>query len=339
MLHEDWQRIALHESFELVKQDYRRRHGLTPSTGHAREISAPFTQARAYFASAATADRTVKPLLLYYGVASLTRGLTLSLARRRREANLAGKHGLTIKDWGAELSKSGSDFANLSVVVSTGGAFVELMEATGHRSLLRNNSSGINLAHAHPAVPGGSKIAVGDALSRIPSLRDHVLRWRGTIGCCQLIVMQTVDGDARIQIWKNTGPHVTRGYCDAIFAGTGFQFDLEAEASFVYRGPDDLDQFPGLTDCPGTAFTNIGDLWITAPHPEGLHLSKIGTLFLVSYCLGMLARYFPTQWTALVRSQIGDAALPALGAAIDLIETEYPRLVLEFLEEKPLGDE
>jgi len=45
----------------------------------------------------------------------------------------------------------------------------------------------------------------------------------------------------------------------------------------------------------------------------------------------MLVRYYPTQWTALIRGQIGDAALPTLAAAVELVERDFPRVVLEFL--------
>ena len=60
-------------------------------------------------------------------------------------------------------------------------------------------------------------------------------------------------------------------------------------------------------------------------------MSKAATLFALSYILGMLVRYYPTQWTALVHGQSADAALPTLSAAVDFIESEFPQVTLDFL--------
>ena len=110
-----WDLLANYESFELIKRDYEARHGRAPNTRHAREIAAPFTHARSYFRAAQAAEPTVRPLLLYYGVVSLSRGLVLILSRGLREAALAPSHGLTVKDWGGELSRDNPDFAALRI--------------------------------------------------------------------------------------------------------------------------------------------------------------------------------------------------------------------------------
>jgi hypothetical protein len=78
----------------------------------------------------------------------------------------------------------------------------------------------------------------------------------------------------------------------------------------------------------------MGQLYLVAKYGVGCSLSKIATLFLVSYMLGMLVRYFPSQWTALLTGGSRDAALPTVLSAIELLEADFPRLVVEFLEER-----
>jgi hypothetical protein len=93
-----WEIIANYESHELMRVRYHAKHGRDANAAHAREIASPFIQARHYYDAAAAADRTVKPLLLYYGVVSLSRALVLFLLRGLREAALAPGHGLSVRE-------------------------------------------------------------------------------------------------------------------------------------------------------------------------------------------------------------------------------------------------
>jgi hypothetical protein len=326
----NWDLLANYESFELIKRDYVARHGRTPNTRHAREIAAPFTHGRSYFRAAQTAEPTVKPLLLYYGVVSLSRGLTLSLSRNLREAALAPSHGLTPKDWGGVLSRDNPDFAALRIGVNSRGSFMDLAQATKFNSLLRHNSSAVNFTDVSPSVPGGAEFSLGDILSRLPALQDHHKRWRGESSCVPFTIDTNGGREARIRLTKTNRPWITRSVADALFNGTDFVFEAEDSDHIVFKGPNSMNALPGFTDyAPSTSF-NIGDLWLTALYPGGVKLSKIITLFSLSYMLGMLVRYFPMQWTALIRGQIEDSALPTIAAAVDLVEHDFPQLVLEF---------
>ncbi len=337
MLSKYWDLLANYESFELIKRDYEARHGRTPNTRHAREIAAPFTHARSYFSAAQAAEPTVKPLLLYYGVTSLSRGLTLILSCGLREAALAPSHGLAVKDWGAELSRDNPDFAALRIGVNRRGSFIDLAQATKFISLLRLNNSAVNYTYVNPPVPIGAEFSLGDALSRLPALQDHHNRWRGEARCAQADVEidKTNRLEAHIRLNKVSRPWVTRSAADEVFLGTVCVFETENPEHIVFKGPNSYDALPGLTDYANPAFLNIGVLWLTALYPGGVKLSKIITLFSLSYMLGMLVRYYPMQWTALIRGQIEDSALPTLAAAVDLVEHDYPQLVLDFLAPPP----
>ncbi|SOY78705.1 conserved hypothetical protein [Cupriavidus taiwanensis] len=329
-----WEALKNYESFELVKNDYFERHGRTPSTAHAREIAAAFAHSRSYFSAAHEAEQTVKPLLLYYGIVSLSRGMTLALSRGLREAALAPAHGLSVKSWNDELSKESPDFSVLSVEVNQTGSFLDLVKATGHRSLLRHNSSGVNYRHHNPPITPSSQYTLGEVLARLPALQDHYRRWQATSACCtfQMQVLHESDEVMFKVLRPSYLPHVTRDFADAMFQNSRYSFHSEAPDFFSYLCPNDQKVMPGITDF--ASHWNIGDVWLTRRYPKGSNLSSAATLFLLSYILGMLVRYFPTKWTALVRSQVGDAALPTIAAAIDAIEDEYPRLVLDFMLDK-----
>ena len=325
----DWDILANYESYELVRRDYKSRHGRTPSARHAREIAAPFTHARSYFRSARQAELTVKPLLLYYGGISLSRGLTLMLTRGLREAALVPSHGLSVKDWGGQLAQDHPDFSALQVEVNAAGTFMELARATDFTSLLRINTSDINFRHKHSPVAAGAAFSLGDIVARIPNLRDHNNRWTGEMRCA-LAELPRQDGDiAYVSMSKIVRPEVTRPVAEAVFAGTSFVFDTEIATHFTFKGPNAIEQLPILTDRPGVL--DIGTVVLAALYPGGRQLSKVCTLFLLSYILGMLVRYYPMQWTGLVRGQFDDAALPTLAAAVELVENAFPQVVLDFL--------
>ncbi len=57
--------------------------------------------------------------------------------------------------------------------------------------------------------------------------------------------------------------------------------------------------------------------------PNGDKLTEFIKLYLVSYTLGMLARYHPSMWTALLRNEKGDFAQPLLVDALQAIERDF----------------
>jgi hypothetical protein len=332
-----WEIIANYESFELIKRAYETRHGRTPGTRHAREIAAPFSHARSYFRSAVDAELTVKPLLLYYGVVSLSRGITLFMSRGLRESALTPSHGLSVRDWSASLNREKPDFGTLRMSVTAGGSLIDLARATGNRSLLRANSSAVNYRAECPPLTTGSEFTLADLLSREPALQEHQLRWTNQTNCAPLTGLQSDDppsDSVTIKLPKKANPPVDRALADRIFQGTQYQLSGEDDDAFCYRGPNSVAALPALTDRANPNFLGIGDIWITASMTNGLRLSKINALFSLSYALGMLVRYFPTQWTALVRGQIDDAALPTLAAAVEFIEANFPSIVVDFLNEE-----
>jgi YaaC-like protein len=97
------------------------------------EIIAPLAQGRGFFASARQSSELVRPLLLYYGVYALSRGLILFLDARMHEYSLPPLHGITVEDWQNVLkgpASGGIDQLPDLPLKITGGTFEVLSKVT-----------------------------------------------------------------------------------------------------------------------------------------------------------------------------------------------------------------
>jgi hypothetical protein len=326
-----WDIIANYESHDIVRARYQAKHAWEPNAGHAREIAAPFTQARHYYSSAAGADRSVKPLLLYYGVLSLSRGLVLFLTRTLREAALAQSHGLSVADWQSVLSLPNPDVADLKIVVNGSGSFVELLRATGNRNLVRGGSSAINHKTSEGPVATGTALTLGELLARLPDVVDQLRRWK-TPQCVPFSVTK-IEGtpNSTITVPRWPGPHVSDQLVVDIVGPEHCELTSSDDKFVIVRTKNAGTSSGMVTDLVDLA--GIGDLYLARRYPSGVRLGKIGQLFAIAYVLGMVVRYYPTVWMDVTHQRIGDAANPTIFRVIDILETLYPRIVVDFLEE------
>ena len=102
--YEVWQNLRPLESFDNVKTWFYKIHGRTLSSRRASEIVCAAKQAREYFRNAKQADYSVRSLLTFYGVASLSRSVTLLLNKNNGEEVLTKGHGLEVSKWSDVLS-------------------------------------------------------------------------------------------------------------------------------------------------------------------------------------------------------------------------------------------
>ena len=155
-----WDELANFESHEIVRRHMQQRRGRNPGGGLSREIAAAFTHGRSYFMSAASAGRTVRPLLLYYGVVSLARGLTMILTRQR-EATLAQAHGIGQSNWQEILSSDKRDYGALGTVFCR-GTFLDLHSATANESLIYHAGVQEIDRVRRPAIPANFSLTLGN---------------------------------------------------------------------------------------------------------------------------------------------------------------------------------
>lgn len=99
-----WQKIRTLESFDIAKKWFKVLHNRELNSQRATEIICAAKQAREYFRNATQADYTVRSLLTFYGIASLSRATTLLFKVSGGEGSLTKGHGLQVSDWSNTLS-------------------------------------------------------------------------------------------------------------------------------------------------------------------------------------------------------------------------------------------
>ena len=67
--------------------------------------------------------------------------------------------------------------------------------------------------------------------------------------------------------------------------------------------------------------------------PSGNRYSQLAITYIISFVLGMLARYYPTHWVSLVQGNKGDAWWPVLNRAQHIAQETFPELVAEMLDD------
>ena len=80
-------------------------------------------------------------------------------------------------------------------------------------------------------------------------------------------------------------------------------------------------------------FGSIPVLFVAEPFSGGTRYSQLCITYMVSYILGMLVRYYPTHWIALLQGNRGDIMWPTFNRAQQLVEQSYPELVAEMIED------
>jgi hypothetical protein len=83
---------------------------------------------------------------------------------------------------------------------------------------------------------------------------------------------------------------------------------------------------------PATINTIDNKKYIIWPINNEIYFSPLIMLYMTSYSLGMLARYFAFHWMSAIRKEKGDLVYPLILAAISAIETQYPILISKELE-------
>ena len=331
-----WHEIARFESHDLVQSWYETTHGQKPSAAKISQINAFFTQGREYFTNAASADMSVKPLLLYYGVLSLSRGAILLRDTVKKEESLKKKHGLEVFQWEETLKHGIKNVLELQIKAND-GTFRELVEACPNKHLEHcyyyPTKTKAVVDHDLGIVrfaKDDSPLSLGDLLSR---LRQTTFDYQGITGRKSKwfpLVITAYSTETHLALMS---PHVF----------PDLQELLDDESVSVKPTPNSW---------PNIALTNIPQLSLVIQHeadkahqkkfpvfhdtegqwmmgildfPNRDKLSEFFKLYLTSYVLGMLARYYPSKWMALLRNTPGDFAQPLLIKAIEAIESDFPK--------------
>lgn len=332
-MNDAWDALAGFESRDLISRFFKKRHGLEANAGKIREIASAFTQGREYFTSASTASISVKPLLLYYGVLSLSRALVLFSSPNLRESSLKPSHGLEVRNWQQSLLER--NFANLDIRILN-GTFSELLNAVNNTSYFRVNTSAVNWNMPFEQPTEGQTVLFYELASGFPDLQRELMAWsnneysfglmndfkqsKGDEYSCTISMYirnmsdKTLESIFPIAVYPHqaisTEGHITH----MLLSG-----DLKKLPRFVYS-------------YDGVLGSQIGNVNLVSYLPNSTHLCDIGQFFMAAYVIGMMSRYFPTTWISLGRTEKGDVVYPFLLKMIKYIEKYFPQVVLDHLD-------
>ncbi|VVP32096.1 hypothetical protein PS874_04265 [Pseudomonas fluorescens] len=340
---DSWARLSLYESTDLVKSLFHKRHSRTLNTGKAQEIVSALAQGREYFTAAADAGLLVRPVLQYYGVLALSRGLILLLSPNLRETALPQAHGLSSSGWGANLSDKKP--GELSVAVNK-GTFLSLMEHTGNFDTpwvyTGPYPSKLILARSYPTTSlADIRITFEDVLSRTPELREIFEKTFQKSASNYRSFMFTI-GDALTDIDVFPGVH---GLPDEatlrqqLTIPTSVEIVHTLHHNFVYTDGHYRYRLIHPTDSSWIEFLpqfeNVSETYsaLISPFQNNIHISKIGRYFLLAFFLGTLSRYHPTHWLGMMQGQQnGDFIMPAIREVMNIVQANYCTLIIRELE-------
>lgn len=327
-----WQQLLALESVDLVSSWHSRIHSRTLNLKRATEITASARQAREFFRNASNSDDTVRPLLTFYGVASLARSTVLLLKRDNGEESLAPGHGLEACGWKNTISGEHSEaLRNLGElrVETRAGLYTDFLSETSNRICLHVNSSAVDGRYQYPDPPFGAGFTLQDLLIRLPDISREMSQ-AGIQS--QVANVQTVNSSGEsivIDVSRSSFEQFANEYadheCDVVWHSP-----VTASIKFPNSGNDSFQpQF--AHSYLSKSFGSIPNLHIVKPFDAETRLSQLAMTYLLGYYLGMLTRYFPTHWIALQQGTRGDALWPAIHAAQKYVELVFPELVIELV--------
>ena len=332
-MHSDaWNMLFELESQDLVKKRFQRIHGRALNSRRANEITSSSIQAREFFYNARQASYSVKPLLLFYGVASLSRALALLLSESGEEALKQG-HGLETVQWrsllGTNVAQGLSHIGQLRIKTCN-GFFRDVLSSTENCTYLHIRSSAVGWSLRYDLPKEEIEITLLDILERLPDLEHEYTTW---VDCSPLFFY--IDEINMSQEKNEISLRITDRYSrniHSIFPNWGIEL-IDGTTAHMTAPINLLENKPPIfiNSYINRSFGTIPNFFLTPPFGD-ICLSQIAISYALSFFTGMLCRYFPTHWVGLIRGAQGDAVWPTIHKSLLYIEVAFPELVWEFIE-------
>lgn len=329
------QQLLQLENRDVVKKWFKKIHNRELSTLRAKEINAAAKQSAEYFRNAENASYSVRPLLTYYGVYTLSRALVLLFKSQGGENTLKEGHGLGTDNWshilvGEDASSHLRDIGKLRVK-SSKGLFSELVKETKNHITIHINTTGIDWGISYKIPETGLVFTLDELISRIPDLQpdlkelgieEKFLRVNG--------LSYNEENGFSCDVYGNN-ENVLSSY-----KGHGFQCASKGNVLNITCTSEQLKNFVPqfLHKYVQKDFGTIPSLYLLAPFEDNMRLSEIAVAFLMSYYLGMLVRYYPTHWISLVQGDNGDEYWPVLNRAQNYVLQVFPELCMELINDR-----
>lgn len=334
MNNKTWQYLLGLESIDVVWDWHNKIYNRELNTRRANEITCAAKQGREYFRNAANAANTVRPLLTFYGIASLARATLLLLKPDGGEESLVRGHGLETTDWVTILSGDLPDalrsIGRLRIRTSA-GLFNDFLKQTQNRICIHVRSSVVDWRLNYPQPPLGMELTFETLLLRVPDLWQMLSESK--MGPCFASV-NTMSCSAADGFHARVDSKQFETFQDS-YTGRGYEVGPNGDLSKVKCSSQvfnaAIPQF--MHAYVNKMFGSIPSLYITKPIQENVRLSELGIAYMLSYFLGMLTRYFPTHWVALHSGTKGDGLWPTVSAAQSYVEAAFPEMIVELIQD------
>lgn len=329
---EIWQQLLSLESHDIATRWFSEIHSRKLKARRAKEINSSAKQAREYFRNATNSDYSVRPLLTFYGVASLSRSLILLLKRNGGEEGLAKGHGLETVGWGEVMSgEVANGIGNLGrlKIGTRKGLFSDFVAQTDNRISIHVNSSGVDWHICYNVPEVGIELTVHDLFSRIPDLQKDFSNISESLKYTPVNEMTySHDNGFRAKVRKDQF-NAVRQYYELAGYTTIDESDWVSLTADVEAFKTNIPLF--IHTYIDKMFGSIPNLYISEPFQQGLCYSQLCITYMVSYVLGMLVRYYPTHWMSLTQGDKGDEWWPTINRAQHFVEQSFPELVIELI--------
>ncbi|MEH2392840.1 MAG: YaaC family protein [Nostoc sp.] len=334
MNNEIWQQLLSLENRDITYQRFKRIHSHELNARRAREMNAAAKQSREYFRNASNSNYSVRPLLTFYGVASLSRALLLLLKERGGEEGLTASHGLETVGWSnimsGDITAGLQGLRNLKIR-TTPGLFSDFVTHTNNRISIHVNSSGVDWRLSYDVPNLRQEFSVDDLFSRTPDLQKDYSNI-SEVTKYAFINQMTYSADAGFSAKVRAKPF-------SLFQDVyeGFGYTVESDSDWVTLTCDadtfarNLPMF--IHTYMHKTFGSIPSLHITEPFSPSTRYSQLCITYMISYVLGMLVRYYPTHWISLIQGDKGDSLWPTMNRAQQLVEQSFPELVTELISD------
>jgi hypothetical protein len=329
-----WQKLLFLESHDSVIAWHQQAFSRTLSSRRTKEITSAARQAREFFRNSAESNVSVKPLLTFYGVASLSRSVALLLNPKGGESGLTQGHGITTVEWPKTLS--GEISAGLAAlgelkIKTCKGLFSDIIKQTDNTICMHINSSAVEWRIPYDTPEPGDELTFDDLMLRLPDLNPEHKRSSQTALYASIgSLSYDMDNGFKAEItsdnflefvdtYRSHGYQVTQDTTPYVLSCDAKKFQ-EAPPQFLHSYIKKM-------------FETIPILHITKPLKGGSRYSQITITYMLSYFLGMLSRYYPTHWTSLFSGEKGDGRWPEIYLTQKYIDLCFPELILEFLDD------
>jgi hypothetical protein len=329
------QQLLQLENRDVVQKWFHKIHNRKLNSIRTKEINSAAKQSSEFFENAELASYTVRPLLTFYGISTLSRALILLLKPNSGENSLTAGHGLQTINWsntlaGSDISERLKNIGQLEVKTCK-GLFSELINETQNRISIHVDSGGVDWQLKYDIPNVGFSFTFNELISRIPDLNADLKNIGIEEKYCSVNEM-TFYNESGFRCKVNQQfeliKHSFEEFGYTIVSSNNKNYELSCSSKIF---EEHLPLF--LHKYVNKMFGSIPVLHIVQPFYDKNYYSEIALTFLLSYYLGMLVRYFPTHWNSLVQGESGDIYWTVLNRAQNYVETVYPELIIELIND------